>query len=1483
MTTRPEPTPLADVISAELDAVAERREEPDWKEVFGSADRVQQALEEAKRKAAGAFAEPAVSRSQKAAQHREWEREFEAAWRVECNKARRESGTPAAQEPQAAPQPDVPPPQPTPAGAALDDLDPSAILPPTPRTKGEREQLPLQAVRKQARDMDLTGLAISGGGIRSATFALGVLQALADLGLLKRFDYLSTVSGGGYIGSWLAAWIKREGSVHTVEKQLRGSRVDQARGRLQNNQPIEQEPAPVSHLRSYSNYLAPRLGLGSGDSWVLLSSYVRNFVLNQAMFIATLMAVLILPRLAMVFYDWDGDVGLSHGERPWLTPAYAGVGVLTAICVVVATWYIARSLWRLRRANDEGPRVIQTGVMKVRGWILVPLVLGSFLVGWFAWDDPRLTGDADSRHTEATEGSPRTEEPRRSVRTYVEKMSKQQSPRLRAALTVGTISACFFGGLYLIISLFVYWGSWGRGACWVLSGAVAGFVGGAILGAILYEFYHHACDPKLLNVPVAAGEAAGVVTFGPPIALLVFSLGTFVHVGLMGESLSDAEREWWGSLSGYVLQWAGAWFLVCGLALFSVPLLILAGSGLRAVLAAGWLGTALGGVLAARSPRTGKGPPNRPLEILARAAPYVFILGLAAALSALLSVLLDDRPGRDVATPFVWPVQEPSQPATHVKLATPPTPENVPEDGARTRTRTTEFDLSTDEARIAVWRYWAGLFNTNGEDVSAEPLRRNEKSRSALVIKLSAWLGGLAAAALLLSWRVGVNTFSLSGIYGNRLIRCYLGASRRRDEHTTEQLLGMPANVGPPSRRPNPVTGFDPLDDMPLANLRTGPWLPSDEVVKRREKAEKGEPVIWPYRGPYLLVNTALNLVHGDELAWQERKAEAFLLSPEYCGSVGTDYQPLPGFADNLSLGKAVTISGAAASPNMGYHSSPAVTALLTLFNVRLGAWVGNPARRYWTREEPHMSVFLLFKELFGRTNRTSDYVYLSDGGHFENLGVYELVRRHCRFIVAIDGDQDGDYTFGDLGGLVRKCSSDLGVPIEIDVTPIKPGPDGYSKWHCAVGKVRYDCLDPQAVPGVLVYLKTSLTGDEPSDVVNYAVENPPFPHQSTADQFFTESQFESYRRLGYHVGHAVFDESTPGTAAREEMTDRVHRKIARGLFGNLQRRWFPPPPSLEENYLESVKGCIELEVAMRTDENLAHFSQTINPEVKELRGDASPAAAPVATDGAARARAEVHAVAEMLQVMEDAWLSVHLEGYYAHPLNRGWMSAFRRWANSDVFRKHWLALRAEFSQDFVRFCEQALRLDVGKPTAYNLSAVGELAGVAGWAEMRREFQAEWPDQQPLDALVAAAARFGDSPPAVWLLAVASSADPHPHQWNPDRYPCGVVVVSGDTGGRAFELFVWVRGAYRNLGIGRKCLNHIFTPDILAPLKEAGHGDDSLRVRLPNVSRPHAAEKMQDEMWSAFFFEFGFRKVDDPTARDLVLCRSVNELMLANQ
>jgi hypothetical protein len=120
-------------------------------------------------------------------------------------------------------------------------------------------------------------------------------------------------------------------------------------------------------------------------------------------------------------------------------------------------------------------------------------------------------------------------------------------------------------------------------------------------------------------------------------------------------------------------------------------------------------------------------------------------------------------------------------------------------------------------------------------------------------------------------------------------------------------------------------------------------------------------------------------------------------------------------------------------------------------------------------------------------------------------MGVYELVRRRCRYIIVCDGEQDDRYSFNGMASAIRKCRVDFGVVIDLSMQAIaKKTDDGRnSKMHAAVGTITY----PGHAPGVIVYLKASLTGDEPADVREYRERQPEFPHQSTGDQFFDESQ----------------------------------------------------------------------------------------------------------------------------------------------------------------------------------------------------------------------------------------------------------------------------------------------------------------------------------------------------------------------------------------
>lgn len=361
----------------------------------------------------------------------------------------------------------------------------------------------------------------------------------------------------------------------------------------------------------------------------------------------------------------------------------------------------------------------------------------------------------------------------------------------------------------------------------------------------------------------------------------------------------------------------------------------------------------------------------------------------------------------------------------------------------------------------------------------------------------------LGASLLLLGLASGrmvpVNKFSLAGMYRLRLVRTFLGASRAH-------------------RHANPFTGFDPGDDVPMSDLAS---------VR-----------------PLHVTNATLNMVADPQLGRQERKAQSFTTSPLHTGTAALGYRPSSRFASEpgtqgITLGTAVTISGAAASPSMGMYSTPAMTFLMTLLNARLGSWVGNPGRagsRTWfERDPPRGGGLLVLDELLGRTTDTRPYVYLSDGGHFDNLGLVEMVRRRCRFIVVVDAGADPGYSYADLANAVRRIRIDLGVRIDMDAVDIDAARQGAGNPHALVGRIIYEDAGGPASVGTLVYLKPALSGDEPVDVRNYAASHPAFPHESTTNQWFSEAQFESYRVLG---SHSV--EATIGSAASGERPARL-------------------------------------------------------------------------------------------------------------------------------------------------------------------------------------------------------------------------------------------------------------------------------------------------------------------------------------------------------
>lgn len=303
-----------------------------------------------------------------------------------------------------------------------------------------------------------------------------------------------------------------------------------------------------------------------------------------------------------------------------------------------------------------------------------------------------------------------------------------------------------------------------------------------------------------------------------------------------------------------------------------------------------------------------------------------------------------------------------------------------------------------------------------------------------------------------------LNVFSIQNIYRNRLVRCYLGASKRAGRHEN-------------------IARFDPEDDLEL-----------NQFERQR---------------PFHLISAALNLTKAEDLAWQERKP--------FCG---------------LTAAPDVAIAVPTITPFDGRPSLPFCSSL-TLLNMRLGRWMPNPNFGAQGKRYPWGHYYL--QELFFGTNEEDGWVYLSDGGHFENLGIYELVRRRCRRIIAVDAGADPHRDFGDLGGAIHKCRVDFGVDIEINTEKLSIDADGRSESAFAMGRINYPEKEKpshlSAFEGTLIYIKPSIPKgmDIGEDIHSYRAQHPEFPHEPTTDQWFTESQFESYRYLGYLIGkHAI-------------------------------------------------------------------------------------------------------------------------------------------------------------------------------------------------------------------------------------------------------------------------------------------------------------------------------------------------------------------------
>jgi len=299
---------------------------------------------------------------------------------------------------------------------------------------------------------------------------------------------------------------------------------------------------------------------------------------------------------------------------------------------------------------------------------------------------------------------------------------------------------------------------------------------------------------------------------------------------------------------------------------------------------------------------------------------------------------------------------------------------------------------------------------------------------------------------------------------------------------------------------------------------------------------------------PFHLINAALNIQGSEAVNQRGRNAEFFTFSRSHIGSDATQYAQTEALEEretDVTLGTAMAISAAAASTAMGSMTMRPLALTLAVFNIRLGYWLRNPQcirENSWfalfIQRVIEMPYYYLTAEITGMLDEDRGLVYLTDGGHLENLGLYTLLKRRCKFIVVIDGEADPEWNFSSFVTAQRYARVDLGTRIELPLDNIRRVSRTYREYledrktaekdrepflekgpHCSLGVIHYpDDAQGNAQTGTILYIKSSITGDENDYVSDYARRHPTFPHETTGDQFFSEEQYEAYRSLGFHA-----------------------------------------------------------------------------------------------------------------------------------------------------------------------------------------------------------------------------------------------------------------------------------------------------------------------------------------------------------------------------
>ena len=397
-----------------------------------------------------------------------------------------------------------------------------------------------------------------------------------------------------------------------------------------------------------------------------------------------------------------------------------------------------------------------------------------------------------------------------------------------------------------------------------------------------------------------------------------------------------------------------------------------------------------------------------------------------------------------------------------------------------------------------------------------------------------------------------LNLSSLHAFYRARLVRSYLGAANGKRFHLAQPLDAIDKLPALMPAEPTAIAIGEPQAD--------------DDIALEDYRPQR-------HGGPIHLLNVCINQTRDPRggLFNQDRRGLAMSVASGGAMQVSQEgWKPLTGTAA-MTLGTWTAISGAAVSPGLGSLTRGGISALATFAGLRLGYWWDSVTRTNAAGPRSPLTAKSkgLLRETFGVFGGTEkpDW-FLSDGGHFENTGAYALLAERAQVIVLADCGADPRYQFCDIENLVRKARIDLQAEILFQRPKTRPVPMPHtpsaadtryrlappaapagiawpdelaafgslndlaspSSTAClALAKITYS--GARAGAGILILVKPNISSGLPVDLINFKAQNPDFPQQTTADQFFSEAQWESYFELGYFLGGKLPEAFVEGLA----------------------------------------------------------------------------------------------------------------------------------------------------------------------------------------------------------------------------------------------------------------------------------------------------------------------------------------------------------------